>query len=715
MLSWMLVIIRCLGQLVHGSNKEEIILHKFGSTGIVTGYIKQLLATFNLPKTRIYTKEYEKFYEEHNVESPYVLESFDDLNKIVPEASKVLFTEYPAIAQEITKQQKQLQDKVKKLQEEFDEELRRPDISAEEIEQKRFKLESDIQKEEAECKEVVSRLEARATLGTQKLKLLRVVKQPGKPDQYLPANLEQVQEKSYIPYIKEGRIQFLRSGYYNSDAHFVPGDWQSEEIDVSKAAGGNWQVYDRGKYYRNLTKQLQIKNNIYDSYTHEYLGEYLRFIRDYDGIDLMPLYNCFSNNICPGGSKLTFRRATDDTEITFDASDDRYKIYMIPVKLFKNYTIALDSNTPIELACGCFNVTAALSAGLDKLLTSTYVKKTQVQFGQPFLYTALTDIAPKQLPKFPTYEELAAHAEARKFLAQVAPRESELKLFLKVPKDVTSSIVILEGDYRNWSDQIVSREVTTTGSETSSRLVLKYNHTILDNTAIFSDLDLKLITPLQLLRLNTETHMPFADRLLEYLVDACITGGDAEVAENVLMAQTLAGMRYNGQIEKGDYYVKPLAGEPDKIQIINVKSTEQECTKIGDIYLTMVPHPTTPKNPYCSRGYCQHVKRLTGLKPRSFVDLGPAREFLPNAKETKVRPEPLNYNLANGVWSPALQRIFYNYMTNTAKYSFATHKDLLGYVDKDVEKAFTAVVSDKSGKTTTKTMLNFDTWEDIKE
>jgi hypothetical protein len=54
-------------------------------------------------------------------------------------------------------------------------------------------------------------------------------------------------------------------------------------------------------------------------------------------------------------------------------------------------------------------------------------------------------------------------------------------------------------------------------------------------------------------------------------------------------------------------------------------------------------------------------------------------------------------------------------MTNTAKYSFATHKDLLGYVDKDVEKAFTAVVSDKSGKTTTKTMLNFDTWEDIKE
>ena len=76
MYSSMLVITQSLGLVVLGIKIGGIILHKFGSTGIVTGYIKQLLASFNLPTTRIYTREHEAYFEKlfSNVTALYRLD-----------------------------------------------------------------------------------------------------------------------------------------------------------------------------------------------------------------------------------------------------------------------------------------------------------------------------------------------------------------------------------------------------------------------------------------------------------------------------------------------------------------------------------------------------------------------------------------------------------------------------------------------------------------
>jgi hypothetical protein len=272
----------------------------------------------------------------------------------------------------------------------------------------------------------------------------------------------------------------------------------------------------------------------------------------------------------------------------------------------------------------------------QEFIRATYKRYGNMQFSNPVLYTNLTDIAVAHKAAAFSKSELDEHLKRRQLLAEVSPYIPELKLFIKVSSLVDSSIVILEGDYRGWNDQTFTRLSTAASPTQWNR-----NTTILDNAAIFSGLDLPLIAPLQLLKLNTGTQVPFADRLIEYLLDNCITGNEDEPRENVLMAQTLVGQRHKGLVADLTYYTD--------------------------------------------------VNR-TGTY--------------------KVVPEPLRYEFLNGVWTDSLQKIFYNNQQNKGSYQEFT--DCLGYVDKDVEKNFVAITSYKD-KIVKKTMLNFNTWEDIKE
>ena len=92
------------------------------------------------------------------------------------------------------------------------------------------------------------------------------------------------------------RVNYLKNNeLYN---YFV--DYKSG-VDLNKT--GSWKrssevFYSSDKNTPGLTKTLYSPGRFYDVVTHEYLGEYLRFLRDYHNINLMSLYNCFNNNIC---------------------------------------------------------------------------------------------------------------------------------------------------------------------------------------------------------------------------------------------------------------------------------------------------------------------------------------------------------------------------------------------------------------------------------
>lgn len=369
----------------------------------------------------------------------------------------------------------------------------------------------------------------------------------------------------YFPYIKDGEFQ-----------EYINGNWQN----IGKSVKSAPKYYSYNEKVLNYTKTLKIDSNVYDSYTHEYLGDYLRFQRDYSSLNLMPLYNCFSDRAC---DKLNIKIGQD---IKFNTADTNYKIYMLPVKLFQEYTIAIDSNTPIELCCGIYGDYQDTREKFNCISQYTYKKIAVSNFGKPFIYDALTytnDNTQNTL-----LEYLDSLNDEAKTKIEIAQNECDLKLFIKIPANNTSTIVVLEGNYLDWNSSIWQPG----DPKRTNKTVIN-----LDSKAIYTDLTLK--TPLQLLQFNTNKQHPFADRLIEYLIGNAITNTEDEVYDNIRRAQ------------------------------------------------------------------------------KAIVD---------NENSSYVLKYP-------GVWTDEMNKVFYEYMTNKVT-DFKTNHDILGYVDKDVEKYYKARIKD---------------------
>ena len=421
---------------------------QFNNNHIFTGYLKQFLSSFNLPTCRIYTAEFEKYYAEHGVEHPKVIESNLPI--------KIL-------------------DSVTRL---------------------------------------------RSATG--------------------------------ISYLKSGNVQ-----QYFWDTKNWETSLDYRENRTTKYWKCNQALQYNGNKVLGLTKTLKNPTTLYNYQTHEYLGEYLRFLRDYENINLMSMYNCFSNRLCNNAkTTIELKDSQENTIRTFNINsyDTNYKIYMLPVKLFENYTIAIDCYQGVELFCGLYDEKLNTTEPAKDLIKRTYVRIPKALFNQPFIYDKL-DVQYWNWQKENERNTQSGYSiltDTSKILrSELAMQESNLKLFIKIPATNTSSIAVLAGDYRNYNDSLYTlkgetwqyqRNSTVANFETTKT----YRHSTLPE---LNSREFKPISKLQLLAFNTGISYPFADRLMEYLVFNTIVPNDVTPDNIKRLQKVMEDCGYSFQIE----------------------------------------------------------------------------------------------------------------------------------------------------------------------
>lgn len=393
-------------------------------------------------------------------------------------------------------------------------------------------------------------------------------------ESYLPIKVSTTKTRSGagITYLKDGCPQqyFWETSTWKANLGYT----HPRQSKINKYWKSNKAIHYDGNKILGLTKTLKNPTTLYNYQTHEYLGDYLRFLRDFENINLMSMYNCFSDRLCNNIKTKLEWKANNGTLLrtaTVNSYDTDYKIYMLPVKLFERYTIAIDCYQGIELFCGFYNEKLDTSTKAEDLIKRTYTKIPKALFNQPFIYdklcienwnwcaetnTTKVDNANKTGP-FGTHSGSAIqpprlYSTDKILRSEVAMRESELKLFIKVPATNTSSIVVLEGDYRNFNDSLYTVNDKDGWQYINNSTVANFETKKTYKESKLPDLnsrEFRPISKLQLLALNTGISYPFADRLIEYLVVNVILPNDITPDNIKRLQKVMEDCGYTFQID----------------------------------------------------------------------------------------------------------------------------------------------------------------------
>lgn len=296
--------------------------------------------------------------------------------------------------------------------------------------------------------------------------------------------------------------------------------------------------YVFGNRLTNITKKLNLNSLYYDSYTHNYLGRYLRFYRDYTGVDLMPLYNCFSEVAV---TNLTIKDLSQNIILQSDENSVTYMVDIIPGK---EYTIYIDCKNLIEMCAGYWdggqvkvNNVELTASDINIIFPyeKTYYKISNTTFNHPFIYNKLANAESLNISNVETLYQW----------------RDKLKLFIKIPKNNKSSIVILEGNYLRGSEfHFEGVNSYLSNVIEGKKYVLKDDpdNYVADLSASQTE-PRNYLTKFQLTCINGDINYPFSDRLVEYLISNAICPDD-HINNNIKRVQDILIKKFKPGLNK---------------------------------------------------------------------------------------------------------------------------------------------------------------------
>jgi len=283
-----------------------------------------------------------------------------------------------------------------------------------------------------------------------------------------------------------------------------------EEYQDQTASYRVLRSYEFGQLYNKYTENYESNSGYYDMETHEYLGKFLRCLRDVKGIDLMPYYNMYSDNYITN-----FRISDDGFEEYYT---NTFKILKVPIKYNQKYTIALDCPSEVWLCPALFNneIPLVFKQDFEDDIAMTDVLHSYGDYIQNYSSTSFKSPIVFEVQNTSTGNNFSSSLIDCAYFQQY---ERNLCLLIQVPSSFNSSIVILEGEY----------------SDT-------YSKKIVNNSEIWQlhDYELNKIfcSNLSLLQFNSRMNFVYSNRLIEYLLWNVINTHDV-IYENVELVQEL--------------------------------------------------------------------------------------------------------------------------------------------------------------------------------